>query len=165
MTILCIKNTQIINSIVRYYHMTLLELLTYYIHHSTYYRSKKFKNPVFCKLQHWSFFSIFRTALIAQIFVVCLQNRVGILFYSFTCISKINLRGLFITRQLMQQEYQGIIQITCNHTVFNWEYHVYNCNDFYSLTQILWKVNRIKTYSLNKVLQFYVQFDSFLPFW
>ena len=61
----------------------------------------------------------------------------------------------------MQQEYQGIIQITCNHTVFNWEYHVYNCNDFYSLTQILWKVNRIKTYSLNKVLQSYVQFDSF----
>ena len=70
------------------------------------------------------FFSIFRTALIAQIFVVCLQNRVGILFYSFTCISKINLRGLFITRQLMQQEYQGIIQIMCNHTDFNLDFFI-----------------------------------------
>ena len=127
MTILCIKNTQIIKSNVKYYHMTYPHDPTWTIDilhtSSTYYRSKKFKNPVFCKL-HWFFFSIFRTALIAQIFVVCLQNRVGILFYSFTCISKINLRGLFITRQLMQQEYQGIIQITRNHIVFNWEFQV-----------------------------------------
>ena len=101
MTILCIKNTQIIKSNVKYYHMTYLHDPTWTIDilhtSSTYYRSKKFKNPVFCKL-HWFFFSIFRTALIAQIFVVCLQNRVGILFYSFTCISKINLRGLFYNK-------------------------------------------------------------------
>ena len=100
-------------------HMTYLHDPTWTIDISTYIlQVKKNLEPSVLQIA-LIFFSFFRTALIEQIFVLCLQNRVGILFYSFTCISKINLRGLFITRQLMQLEYQGIIQITFNFTVFN----------------------------------------------